>query len=141
MHKHKIWNRFRALILPGLAFCAAACNDLTEPLPTIQGTYAYRSTSQVSPAHNREGMITIVDSDPRSARFDGSYQYVTADGERVAGQLIGAFVHSERIWFRFLDERQFFHEGDFILGVSAGRVFFLGLNYVPTSTTFSLLRR
>ncbi len=143
MHSHGTQNRF--LTVSGLVLLLSlglvGCNDLTEALPEIQGVYAYSSSSLDSPSRNRFGTLTIFDFDRRSARFEGTYQYVTAGGTSMTGQLIGAFVERERIWFRFLDERQFFHEGDFVFGNSSGQVFFLGLSYRPTSTTFSLFVR
>ena len=138
--KHALLRRrVAACALLGVAlFCA--CSDLTEPLPPIQGTYSYVSSSLV-PRLDRRGTITIVDFDRRTARFEGTFQFVDADGDNRTGTLIGAFIQRDRIWFRFLDERQLYHEGDFNPGLSSGEIFFLGLAYETTGATFSLFAR
>lgn len=133
--------RIGALLL--FVAAASACNDLTEPLPRVQGTYDYAATSTQFPSLNRRGTLSILDLDRRTARFEGTFQYVTANGQSVSGQLIGAFTSQNRIWFRFLHEQQVFHEASFDsdLGSGSGEVFFLGLIYEPISATFTLRLR
>ena len=129
-----------ALIAALAAAQLTACNDLTAALPNIEGTYEY-ATASPAPRLNRRGSISITDSDPRTARFDGSYEYIDGTGRRLNGQLVGAFVQTERIWFRLLDEPQVFHEGDLVFGFGNGEIFFQGLTYETTGATFSLRLR
>jgi hypothetical protein len=128
---------WRRLFAVAVAVLASGCADLTDLLPPIQGTYTYVSSSNV-PLLDRRGTITIADFDRRSARFEGTYQYVAADGASRSGSLLGAFMRTDRIWFRFLDEQQLVHEGDFAQGQGEGEIFFLGVVYETTGATFSL---
>lgn len=122
-----------------LLVCTVACNDLTEPLPAVAGTYDYVSAG--APARTRQGSITIVDQDRRTARFDGTFVYVTSAGSTVSGALTGAFMSANRIWFRFLTERFEYHEATFVTGTSAlGEIFIQGITYESTGSTFTLSR-
>jgi hypothetical protein len=123
-----------------LVMCSAvACNDLTEPLPSIDGPYDYISTGAA--ARTRRGSILIIDRDRRTARFDGTFDYVSSDGETVSGALTGAFMSTNRIWFRFLTERFEYHEATYVSGSTAiGEIFVQGITYEPTGSTFTLSR-
>ncbi|MEX2284767.1 MAG: hypothetical protein WEE89_19920 [Gemmatimonadota bacterium] len=124
-----------------LALALAGCNDLTEPLPNLAGSFDYVSFSSEFVSLNRRGTLTIVDSDRRTARFEGNYEYTVGNAAPFRGQLIGAFVTPDRIWFRFLDERAVFHEADLGLLLGNGDIYFLGATYEPSGATFSLRRR
>jgi hypothetical protein len=130
----------RRLVLPLLAIACVACNDLTEPLPAIQGTYDYVAVSSSFTSLNRRGTITIVDSNPRTASFDGTFSYVDPSGS-VTGRLIGAFVTPNHVWFRFLDERFLFHEADLSVLIGTGELYQQGITYEPVGATFTLRRR
>ena len=130
----------RKLLILSFAF-AAGCNDLTDPLPDITGTFDYTSFSSDFVSLNRQGTITIVDSDPRTARFDGTYSYTVGGGAPVTGNLIGAFTTRDRIWFRFLDSPVVFHEADLGFVFSTGEIYFLSTTYEPSGATFTLRRR
>jgi hypothetical protein len=123
-----------------VCFGPTACNDLTEPLPPIDGSYEYTTTGGVA-SLNRRGTVTIVDVDPLSARFEGTFEYRTRGGQTASGQFIGAFIERDRIWFRFLDEKLLVHEGVLSAGRGSGNVFFLGPTYENTGATFSLRRK
>ena len=131
--------RFSVLttVLFGIAGITSGCNDLTEPLPAIAGTYRYASTSSTFPSLTRRGTITIVDADRRTARFDGEFE-ITAGGDLIRGRLSGAFMSADRIWFRFLNEKFEYHEAQLGFGSGHGEIFFQGLTYTPTGATFSL---
>jgi hypothetical protein len=120
---------------------AAGCNDLTDPLPSIAGSYDYTSFSSEFISLNRRGSITIVDTDRRTARFDGTYQFSVGTAAPVTGNLIGAFVTPDHIWFKFLDHPTVFHETDLGVVFSTGEIFFQGATYEPSGATFSLRRR
>ena len=120
---------------------AAGCNDLTDPLPDITGTFDYASFSSDFVSLNRQGTITIVDSDPRTARFDGTYSYTVGAGAPVTGNLIGAFITPDRIWFRFLNSPVVFHETDLGVVFSTGEIYFLSTTYEPSGALFTLRRR
>ena len=72
-----------------LIVCAAAalvlgsCNDLTDPLPSIAGTYTYQSRSSDFVRLNRNGTITIDDFNRRSANFTGTFDFTNNAGEHV----------------------------------------------------------
>ena len=130
----------RKLLILLSAF-AAGCNDLTDPLPDITGTFDYTSFSSDFVSLNRQGTITIVDSDPRTARFDGTYSYSVGAAAPVTGNLMGAFITPDRIWFRFLDSPVVFHETDLGVLFSTGEIYFLSTTYEPSGAIFTLRRR
>ena len=134
------WTRSVRRVVAAVVLCAgfAGCNDLTAPLPSIAGTYQYTSSSELYTSLNRTGTLTIVDLDPRTARFDGDFTYIAIDGRQVSGQLTGAFVRPDRIYFRFLTDRFQYHEADFSAGFAAGEIFLQGLTYASTGSTFTL---
>ena len=98
---------------------------------------ALRRASPVPPL-SRRGTVTFVDDDRRTARFDGTFEYIDARGRQVSGQLTGAFMQPDRIWFRFQDENLVIHEGDLLFGIGGGEIFFQGLTYETTGATYSL---
>jgi len=130
----------RKLLILMLAL-AAGCNDLTDPLPDITGTFDYTSFSSDFVSLNRQGTITIIDSDPRTARFDGTYSYTVGAGAPQTGNLIGAFITTDRIWFRFLNSPVVFHETDLGVVFSTGEIYFLSTTYEPSGALFTLRRR
>ncbi len=130
----------KRLLIVLLALAMTSCNDLTAPLPAIEGTFDYASfSSDVS--LNRRGSLNIVDTNRRTARFEGTFQYVTGSAAPKTGRLIGAFMAPNRIWFRFLDERAVFHEADLGGLFGTGVIFFLGTSYEPSGASFTLRRR
>ena len=136
--RHDIVMRLSWLAVLTAALTSSACNDLTAPLPAIAGRYDYVARSSEFTAHNRQGTIEIVDENPRTARFDGTYRYTLVNGTVVTGRLTGAFVSPTRIWFRFLDDRLEYHEADYTGFGADGEIFFQTLRYDPSGTTFSL---
>jgi hypothetical protein len=118
-----------------------SCNDLTDPLPGIAGTYTYQSRSSDFVRLNRNGVITIDDFDRRTAAFSGTFDFVNDAGEHVTGGLLGSFVTRDHIYFRFLTSHFEFHEGDYALGRANGEIFFQGITYESSGSTFSLIRR
>ena len=130
--------RIRFWLLPAWC-CLAACNDLTEPLPSIAGTHAYEVTAP-NGALARRGFVRIADSDTRTARFDGTFSYTTGDGRNVTGNLTGAFITRDSVWFRFLDERFVYHEARYERGRGSGQIFLQQFSYEPTGLTFSFDR-
>ena len=117
---------------------AAACNDITEPLPSIEGIYSYNSTGGLNPARQRQGSITIIDRDRLTAGFVGTFAYTSIDGNSTSGDLIGAFMTRDRIWFRFLTEPFEYHEATFLANAAAGEIFIQGRTYFRTGSTFTL---
>src|SRR5262245_15265094 len=107
-------NSARLRLLPFLAgaltLLSAACNDLTAPLPKVDGTYTYQSRSPDFVSLNRTGTVKIEDFDRRTASFTGTFDFVSATGEHETGFLTGAFVTREHIYFRFLNTRFQVHE-------------------------------
>jgi hypothetical protein len=123
-----------------LAGGITACNDLTEPLPAIGGSYSYTSTDELDPARQRQGTIIIVDRDRLTARFDGNFVYVSDEGRSVSGALIGGFMTRDRIWFRFLTEPFEFHEATYLSNTASGEIFLQGSTYFRSGAAFSLRR-
>lgn len=123
-----------------LLLVVGGCNDLTTPLPPLTGTWQYAVTSAEFVRHNRVGSIRIVDDDPRSARFDGTYSFRNAQGETLSGSLIGAFITRDSIWFRFVDNRLEYHEAKLTGGIGSGEIFFLTLTYEASGSRFTLRR-
>jgi hypothetical protein len=130
----------RWLLLAPVLASVMACNDLTEALPIIAGTYDYTTVGAIT-SLSRQGTMIIVDFDARTARFDGSFDYTTGAGVRMAGPMVGAFIERNQVWFRFLNEKLIVHEGGLTAGVGSGTLFFLGLTYQNTGATFTLRRR
>jgi len=129
-----------------VAACASilllgSCNDLTDPLPGISGTYTYQSRSSDFVRLNRNGVITIDDFNRRTAAFTGTFDFVNDAGEHVTGGLLGSFVTRDHIYFRFLNSHFEFHEGSYALGRANGEIFFQGITYESSGSTFSLIRR
>jgi len=123
-----------------LVVLTASCSDLTAPLPSIAGTWQYTVTSPRFISHNRTGTIRIVDDDPRTARFDGSYTFHDAAGESRSGLLTGAFITRDSIWFRFIDTRFEVHEAKLLNGSGAGEIFFLTQVYETSGSQLTLHR-
>jgi hypothetical protein len=134
LRQPRLW--WALLLIGGLA----ACNDLTAPLPTIAGSYSYVSAGGDEPSRQRQGTIIIVDRDRRTARFDGNFTYVSNDGSSVTGALIGGFMTTDRIWFRFLTEPFEFHEATYLSNTASGEIFLQGVFYFRTDAAFSLRR-
>ena len=131
----------RALLVGALGLFATACNDLTEPLPRVDGTYTYQSFSPDFVALNRNGTVKIEDFNRRSATFSGTFDFVSATGEHETGFLTGAFVTRDHIYFRFLNTRFQVHEADYLLGRANGEIFFQGVFYESSGATFILVHR
>jgi hypothetical protein len=96
-----------------LASCLlfSGCNDLTDLLPGIAGTYTYQSRSSDFVSLTRNGVVTIDDFDRRTASFTGTFDFTDDAGRHVTGSLLGAFVTRDHVYFRFLNSRFEFHEG------------------------------
>ena len=133
-------SRMKAVFLFFAGLLHVGCNDLTAPLPAIAGSYQYVATSTVSARHKRIGTIRIFDDDPLSARFDGSYSFTNGYGELISGQLVGAFITRDSIWFRFVDDRLEYHEANLTNNTGAGEIFFLTETYRSSGTHFTLRR-
>ncbi len=129
-----------ALVSAGIAL-SYGCNDLTDPLPSIAGTYTYQSRSGDFSSLNRNGTITIDDFDRRTARFTGTFDFVNDAGVHATGGLLGAFVTRDHIYFRFLNSQFEYHEANYLLGRASGEIFVQGIVYESTGSTFTLTRR
>ena len=129
----------RKLLLP-LALLLGACNDLTAPTPSIAGEYLYVAATPANANSSRRGTIKIFDDNLLTARFNGTFEYVDGVGQTVSGQLQGAFISGDSIWFQFLDERAVYHEASFTNGIANGSLFFQGFSYEDTGWTFMLTR-
>jgi hypothetical protein len=120
---------------------SSSCNDLTDPLPGIAGTYTYQSRSADFVSLNRNGVVTFEDFDRRTASFAGTFDFTDDAGRHITGSLLGAFVTRDHIYFRFLNSHFEFHEANYALGRANGEIFVQGIQYEPTGSTFTLVRR
>lgn len=129
----------RRIVLLLVTLLLGACNDLTDPTPSIAGRYLYRAVGPGGAA--RTGTIDIYDDDQRTARFTGEFEYRETDGDVVRGGLNGAFMTDQRIWFNLLTEPFVYHEADFASGLGNGDIFYHRLDaYERSGWTFTLTR-
>jgi hypothetical protein len=131
----------RRFLLISIVLASAGCQDLTEPLPAIEGRYDYSVVGPGSLGLNRQGTLEILDANRRTASFEGTFEYTTASFERVTGKLVGAFVTPSRVWFHFLNEPGVYHEGDLGGITGFGDVYFKGLTYEQSGASYALRRR